>query len=133
MKIGEVVYAKTHAEFLNKTFGTNYKAWMKCCYCLNIKYEVWMIRFDGKARDGWKNFYNGDIIKDENLFYDRKSWDNIPLPKTLYHTKLVFEIIEKSSIDRMYVFKGVYEYQKDISNPYKVRVYKKLSNEFNFN
>ncbi len=53
MKENEVFYAKTHAEFLNKNFATNYKAWM--------------IRFDGRNRDGWKNSYYGDVIKDEIL------------------------------------------------------------------
>ena len=118
MRTNDIFYARTHADFLNKNFGTNYKAWMKCCYNLNSKYEVWMIRFDGKLRDGWKNTLLGDIIQDENCYYERKSWSGIPLPKTLYHTKLVFEIIDDNYDSRKYVFRGVYEYQKDISNPF---------------
>ena len=130
MKLNEITYAKTHADFLNKKFHTNYKAWMKCSYYLNEKYEVWMIRFDGKLRDGWKNTYNGDIIKDENCYYDRKSWDGLPIPQTLNHIKLVFEIVESGYGERKYIFRGVYKYQKDISNPYKIRVYKRISSEF---
>lgn len=133
MRIGEITYAKSHAEFLNKKFGTNYEGWMKCCYNINHEYEVWMIRFDGKLRDGWKNFYNGDIIKDENIDYNRKTWSGKILPKTLYHKKLVFEIVENKRYgytERMYVFRGVYEYQKNESNPYKVRIYKKISDRF---
>ena len=52
MKLNEITYARTHADFLNKKFGTNYKAWMKSVYYLNDEYEVWMVRFDGVLRDG---------------------------------------------------------------------------------
>ena len=130
MRENDVFYAKTHAEFLNKNFGTNYKAWGRCCYNLSIVYEVWMIRFDGRNREGWKNSYNGDTIKDENIKNDRTHWANMKLPKTLNHTKLVFEIIESN--ERKYVFKGVYQYQQNESNPYKIRVYKKIAEEFPF-
>ena len=102
MKSGEVFYANTHADFLNKNFGTNYKAWMKCAYPLNTQYEVWMARFDGKVRDGWKNSYHGEIIKDENIDTNRQKWSGIPLPHTLYYTKLVFEIIDDYYSGRKY-------------------------------
>ena len=133
MRIGEITYANTHAEFLNKKFGTNYKAWMKCCYNINGTYEVWMIRFN-QVRDGWTNKYLGDIITDENLQETRTHWCQMKLPVTLYHKKLVFEVIENIDTpkNRRYVFKGVYEYQKDKSNPYKIRVYKKIAEEFPF-
>lgn len=40
MKNGEFIYANSHAEFLNKAFGTNYKGWMKCVW----KYdEEWVV------------------------------------------------------------------------------------------
>ena len=130
MKTNEIVYAKTHADFLNKLLGTTYKAWMKGCYNINSKYEIWMAHFDGKIRDGWKNTYLGDIIKDVNTNPDRKTWSNMSLPKTLNHTKLVFEVIDNPYGERKYVFKGVYEYQKDISNPYETRIYKKIGDYF---
>ena len=130
MQTNEITYAKTHAEFLNKKFGTNYKAWMKCCYKINTEYEVWMVRFNGQKRDSWKNFYLGDIIKEENCDITRKTWEGTPLPQTLYHKKLVFEVIENDKSTRKYVFKGVYKYQIDVSNPYKTRIYKKISNKF---
>lgn len=130
MKLNEITYARTHADFLNKKFGTNYKAWMKSVYYLNDEYEVWMVRFDGVLRDGWKNTYCGDIIKEENCYYERREWDGMPIPQTLGYKKLAFEIVEGRYGERKYVFRGVYKYQKDISNPYKTRVYKRISNEF---
>ena len=129
IKTNDVFHAKTHVEFLNKYFGTNYKQWMKCCYNINSTYEVWMIRFN-KFKDNWTNTYQGNIIKDENLNPNRVFWDNKPLPKTLYHKKLVFEIIDNNG-SREYVFKGVYEYQQNESDPYKIRIYKKIADYFN--
>lgn len=32
MKIGDCIYAKTHAQFLNQILGKEYKAWMKSSY-----------------------------------------------------------------------------------------------------
>ena len=130
MKLNEITYARTHADFLNKKFGTNYKGWGKSVYYLNYEYEVWMVRFDGRLRDGWKNTYHGDIIKEENCRKERMEWEGMPISQTLGRKKLAFEIIEDGYGGRRYVFRGVYKYQKEDSNPYKIRVYKRISEEF---
>jgi len=131
MKLNETFYAKTHAEFLNETFGTNYKACRKCVYPLNDDYEVWMIRFDGKIRDGWKNHYQGDIIKDVNC-ENKPYWDGMPVShySRFMRKKLVFEIIEMRKNEKMYVFRGVYEYQIKESDPLRIRIYKRISNNY---
>ena len=54
MKTGEFIYAKTHAEFLNEAFGTNYKAWMKSSWKYDKEWVVWMVRFN-RVVDGWTN------------------------------------------------------------------------------
>lgn len=128
ININESVYAKTHAEFLNKKFGTNYNSWMKCVYPINAEYEVWMIRFDGKIRDGWRNSYLGDVIKDENC-EKKPTWDGMPVSQTLYRKKLVFEILDCGK-DRLYIFKGVYKYSEQESNPYQIRVYRKILDSY---
>ena len=46
MKSGDVIYARTHAEFLNEAFGTNYKAYMKCVWKYDEEWIVWMVRFN---------------------------------------------------------------------------------------
>lgn len=72
MKTNELIYANTHAEFLNKAFGTTYKGWMKAYWIYN-EYMVWMIRFDGNVRDGWKNIIISDKeIEEENSEYNEK-------------------------------------------------------------
>ena len=55
MKTREFICARTHAEFLNQAFGTNYNAWMKSRWDLSSDTWVWMVCFDKKVRGGWKN------------------------------------------------------------------------------
>lgn len=67
MKKGETIKARTHAELLNKLFGTNYKQWYKCTYNLKdagIKESdnlqsptmfVWMVCLDNSKNAGHCN------------------------------------------------------------------------------
>ena len=56
MKIGEVVYARTHAELLNELLGTNYKAWMKSGIRLPDGRWLWMIELGNfVSTSGWIN------------------------------------------------------------------------------
>lgn len=67
MKTGEPIYARTHAEFLNQAFGTNYKAYMKCVWKYDENWIVWMVRFNTENA-GWTNTFISDSrIKEENL------------------------------------------------------------------
>ena len=60
----EVVYARTNAEFLNKRFGTNYKAWMKSRWEYDADTWVWMVHFDKKMRKDWRNC----IVSDNEIW-----------------------------------------------------------------
>ncbi len=51
----KIVFAKTNAEFLNKTYGTDYDAFMRGRWSYDKDTWVWMIRLDNKIRQGWKN------------------------------------------------------------------------------
>ena len=51
----KIVYARTNAEFLNKEYGTCYKAWMKSRWEYDRNTWVWMVRFDGQIRQDWRN------------------------------------------------------------------------------
>lgn len=53
--MGKIVCAKTHAEFLNKAFGTDYKGWMQSRWEYDADTWIWMVCFDGKMRQGWIN------------------------------------------------------------------------------
>lgn len=124
MKAGDVVEARTHAEFLNQAFGTNYKAWMKCVWKYDENWIVWMVRFD-KKDGGWSNTFLSNLrIKEENrggnICYDGK-----PL-SCLYKKRIVFEIVDLG-YTRKYIYRGRFIYDEKNSDPYKVRYYDKYS------
>jgi hypothetical protein len=43
----KVIFAKTHAAFLNQVFNINYKSYMKSRWVYDESTIVWMIRMDG--------------------------------------------------------------------------------------
>lgn len=124
MKTGELIYARTHAEFLNQAFGTNYKAWMKCVWKYDENWIVWMVRFD-KEDGGWTNTFISDSrIKEENLKHVRV-WDGKPI-KDVDKKKIVIQI-EDLGYTRKYTCMGRYIYDEKNSDPYTVRYYDKYS------
>ena len=124
MKTGDVIFASTHAEFLNEAFGTNYKAWRKCVWKYNEEWVVWMVRFN-KEDGGWRNtFLSNSRIKEENL--NRvKTWDGKPI-KCIDKKKIVIQI-ENIGYTRKYTYMGRYIYDENNSDPYSVRYYDKVS------
>lgn len=130
MKIGTVIKARTHAEFLNEAFGTDYKAWMKSVWNYDENSFVWMVRFN-EIRDGWRNtFISNDCIMEENM--DNKTiWGGVDVAEepTLNKRRIVIEIID-GYYERKYIFRGVFEYDRERSNPYAVRYHNRVSDEF---
>ena len=60
MRIGEYVYAETHAELLNELLGTNYKAWMKSSIKLPDGRLLWMVDLGNYlSSSGWINRLSG--------------------------------------------------------------------------
>lgn len=53
--MSKVVFARTNADFLNQQYGTNYQAFMKSRWNYSDNTWVWMVRFDGTIRNGWRN------------------------------------------------------------------------------
>lgn len=122
MKKGDVTYARTHAEFLNKKFGTDYKGWMRCTWQYG-EWTVWMVRFN-KEDGGWKNtFLSDNRLKEENLW----NTDETYLRK-VDKKKALFEIQEDGG-QRKYIFRGKYVYDEKESNPLEVRYYDIVSDE----
>jgi hypothetical protein len=73
----KVVYANSNAEFLNQTYGTNYKAFMRGRYPLNRETWVWMIRLDYTNRWGWKNrIINENEIWEEYVGAETPTYTN---------------------------------------------------------
>ena len=128
MKNGEFIYADTHADFLNQAFGTNYKAWIKSAWFYDKDTFVWMVRFDHINREGWRNvFETKERIKEENL-YEKKIWDGIPMSKLVNYKRIVIEV--KDDIPKKYIFRGIYKYDEENSDPYVVHYFDKIADEF---
>ena len=124
MKSGDVIYARTHAEFLNEAFGTNYKAWMKCVWKYDEEWIVWMVRFNTE-KGRWRNtFLSSSRIMEENL--DKVGiWDNKPI-EDIDKKRIVFEI-EDLGHTRKYICRGRFIYDEKNSDPYTVRYHEKYS------
>lgn len=126
MTNGEVIYAKTHADFLNQAFGTNYKGWMKCVWQYDSEWIVWMVRFNNEDR-GWKNTFLSDFcIKEENI-NNIKIWDGKPI-EDIHKKRIVVEIVDLD-YTRKYIFRGKYVYDEEKSNPRTIRYHNKVSDE----
>lgn len=129
MKNGDFIYANTHADFLNQAFGTNYKAWMSCVWQYNEDTIVWMVRFDKTNRSGWKNSFISDSrIKEENI-YNISEWNRAPVAKSLFFKRIVVEVVDNCK-PRKYIFRSIYRYDEQNSNPLAVRFHDKVSDEF---
>ena len=128
MKTGDIIYAKNHADFLNKTFGTNYKGWMKSSWKYNLdkEWSVWMVRFN-KTDGGWTNtFVTPNRIMEENIG-GVTTWSGKSL-KFIHKNKIVIEVYD-TGYSREYIFRGLYKYDEKESNPYKARYYDKVADE----
>ena len=116
------IYAQTHAEFLNKVFGTNYQRWMKSVWKYHNYIDVWMVRFYD-CRDDWENrFINGEEIIHEVYLgsspstYDRSSNARIAVA------------IEDRGTYRQYSIKGLYRFVPNESNA-RLHVYHRIPDE----
>ena len=128
MKSGEFIYAKTHAEFLNKAFGTNYKSWMRSAWPYDDEWVVWMVQFN-KTKNGWRNIFVSDsCIKQENL-NAVKEFDGKPIEESTTKKRIVFEV-DETGFSRKYIFKGKFVYDEDRSNPLTSQYLNKISDSF---
>lgn len=129
MERGTVIAAGTHAELLNKVFGTSYKQWMKSVWEYDRNTCVWIIRIDGDKRSGWTNEFVGigkNEIRETNNDYNANSYSWLtkkPLPYYEYKRRFVFEIIT-GGYTRKYVFRGVFERDDEKTDQYKERYYR---------
>ena len=109
----KIVHARTNAEFLNKAFGTHYQAWMKSRWEYDADTWVWMVRFDGRARQEWKNrVINENEIWEEYVGREAPTYTAVPEKKY----RIVVEIIDGYS-DRAYRIWGKFRYDFSKSGP----------------
>ena len=109
----KIYYAKTHADFLNQAFGTNYKGWEGGRWKLNSNTWVWMVYMDGKIRRGWKN-----IIISDNEINELYVWKHLPptyngVPEMPY--RIVVQIIDLPYGEREYRILGKYRFDSEQS------------------
>ena len=115
LKAGEVVYADTNAELLNKLLGTHYKAWMKSHIPLDVGEMLWMARLDGVVHAGWRNtMQNGQIIEEYVGGHPYPSNINLGLE---VRKRAVFE---KYDWGKFFVFRGVFEVEQNSSLTHRV-------------
>ena len=110
----------TNAAFLNKNFGTSYKAWMKCTWEYSTNLKVWMIEFDENIRFGWRNIVIEDrVIENFVLPLERQ------IPPHRDFTENYRLVVDKA---QNYKILGVYKYDKDTSDKRVRRVWIKVAN-----
>ena len=128
LRENDTFIARTHADFLNKVFGTHYKGWMKSVWTVTDDVIVWMVRFDRITRDGWRNhFLSDDLLCQENV-YGKKLWNGVPIDDS-QQLRLVFAIMGEGK-SKTYTFKGVFRYETDKSNPQGKEYFRKMSSVF---
>jgi hypothetical protein len=111
----KTVYASTHADFLNQTFGTSYQAWMKSRWSYDKDTWVWMVAIDEKVRSGWKN-----KIIDKNEIHEYYVGNDEPtyVNEIEKPYRIIVRILEKPST-RIYSILGKYKYVTERSNERK--------------
>lgn len=111
--INKIYYAKTHADFLNQAFGTNYVSWEGGRWKLDFQTWVWMVRMDGKIRRGWRN-----IIINQDEIHELYVWNHIPptynnVPEMPY--RIAVQIVDLPQEKREYRILGKYKFDVEQS------------------
>lgn len=132
MQSGNVIYAKTHADFLNQLLKLNLKSYMRCTYDLKYGHTIWLIRLNGReSKEGWTNTLtnHGNAIKEFYTGDPKLRFDSHKIlePKV---KRLVFNVFDSASGKRRYVFCGVFEF--DMSSDNTNRVWNKIGDRYEF-
>lgn len=130
---GDVINARTHADFLNILLHKSYDGYGKCVFSLNDKDVIWMIRLDNKpTATGWCNSLSSDGEKITESYIgapvDRLDSHKSPV---FHQRRYVFDIIETTAREREYIFRGVFEFSEKEGNN-DCRIWKKCANDANF-
>ncbi len=116
MKIGEYLYANTHAELLNELLGTDYKGYMKCAKILPDGKLLWMIELgDFVSKSGWKNrLVSLDRISEKQVTKEFDSHDTYKTNMNCFDARdrVLFEMVKCGGC-RKYIFRGVFKLNKN--------------------
>lgn len=122
---GEIFYARTNAELLNKVLGKNMKGYMKCIYPLTDTSVLLMHTFDRVTTAGWLNreMPNGTVV--EQFVGNKKIYaTHEGLPNQRYRI-----LFEKRKDEGQFIFKGVYKLAEESTS--NKRVWEKIADETN--
>ena len=122
VKVGDAIYARTHAEFLNKLLGLHLKAWMKCGRNLADGKVLWMIDLgDFITPSGWINRQVSATRISEyhvglQFDYQHNTYQNAKEDGSWWNgnDRVIFDIVKLES-GRKYVFRGVYRVNREES------------------
>jgi hypothetical protein len=116
MRVGEYIFANTHAELLNELLGTDYKGYMKCAKALPDGKLLWMIELgDFISKSGWKNrLISLERISEKQVMKEFDSHDTYKMKGECFdeRDRVVFEMVRLGSC-RKYIFRGVFRLNQD--------------------
>ena len=119
----KIVYANTNAEFLNKEFGKNYIKWMRCGWDYDKDTIVWMVEFDDKVRQGWKNtIVDAETVRED---YVGREENKLPEHRRLKNYRRI--AVKKDRSAGIYTILGLYAYDFENSIEQNKRIWKKIS------
>ena len=121
-------YARTHADFLNRAFGTNYKQYPRSVWKNPDGVPIWIVHNDGKIRAGWKTYVYDDKIIEE---YVGSNPDKIKPVKKSEYVRIVAKVIDSrvTLLPMYYVIAGLYSLSIEESSVAGYRVWRKPSAE----
>ena len=122
---GDVFYARTNADLLNKFFNKKMKGYMKSIYGLTDTYALLMHVFGTVTPSGWLNREMSDGTVIAEFFGTKKIFPSHEgLPDERYRA-----MFEKRMEEGRFIFRGVYKLSSE-STPNR-RVWIKVSDETN--
>lgn len=128
LKNGDVFYANTHAELVNKIFGKHYKKLMKCAWRYSKTAFAWMVYIDGKSRRGFANTWLDKDTILQKYVGSENIWNGAPLNFDAPNDRrLVFEIVGTSN--RKYIFRGAFLMDRNNKDP-KYMVFHRVAENF---
>lgn len=122
----EKYYAKTHADFLNQKYGTNFVGYMHCTYTLSNKDVIWMVEINGRInKEKFCNTIcdNGATIKEE--YFGDNPLTLSRFVKTASGIRIAVNV-HKETETREYEILGRYAYDIEASNITKCHYWRKI-------
>ena len=118
-KIGDTIYARTHADFLNQLLSTNYKSYMKSSLHLSDGKLLWMIELGSfVSPSGWINRLESNLIRESHVGprfeYGHNTYKRALEMRQYFDSsdRVIFDIV-KTGQGRKYIFRGVFRLNRE--------------------